>query len=138
MMIRKIRDSKGTIAIEFVLVIPIFLIFVFGTIDFGWYFFCDHTIELATREGARLGVVISEEYAIKEKIKDCASIAVVLDDSNISISQDPQDANVKRVLTQYTHDFLTPIIGAFFSGGSITIQAEVTYKVEPEPYVPPS
>ena len=133
MMIRKIRDSKGTIAIEFVLVIPIFLIFVFGTIDFGWYFFCDHTIELATREGARLGVARNEEDVIKQVIKDKASIAVTLVDSDIIVSA--TDTN-GTVTTEYTYYFLTPFIGAFFTDGSCKIQAEATYIIEPEPYNP--
>ncbi len=35
-----------------------------------------------------------------------------------------------RVRSRYIHTFFTPLIGSFFSGGGITIQAEGTYRNE--------
>jgi hypothetical protein len=35
-----------------------------------------------------------------------------------------------RVRTRYTYSFLTPLIGAFFTGGASIIQAEATYRNE--------
>ena len=49
--------SKGTTAVEFALVAPIFFFLVFGTIEFGWYFFVQHTIQSATRDGTRFALV---------------------------------------------------------------------------------
>jgi Flp pilus assembly protein TadG len=137
MMVKKIRNYRGASAVEFALVILIFSIFVFGIIDFGWYFFCQHSIELATREGSRVGVVRGDDDSIKQEIRDRASIAVDLNDSNISFYTDSA-TNATTVTTQYTHHFFSPLIGAFFSGGSTVIEAEATYRIEPEPYVPPS
>ncbi len=35
-----------------------------------------------------------------------------------------------RVRSRYNHTFFTPLIGGFFSGGGIVIQAEGTYRNE--------
>ncbi len=42
---------------EFALTLPIFIILVIGIIEFGWYFFVQHTLQYATREGMRLALV---------------------------------------------------------------------------------
>ena len=150
-MIPKVHQ-KGTTALEFALVLPVFLTLVLGVVDFGMYFFVQHTVQYATREGARFALVgksigeLDRESSIVEIIKDNASLAVDPNGLSISIfpltdsygdpdnSQDMQDAGnpgaIMRVRTKYTHDFLTPVIGAFFSNGNIVVQAEATYKNE--------
>jgi Flp pilus assembly protein TadG len=131
----KFGNSKGSSAVEFALVVLIFFIFVFGVIDFGWYFFCQHTIELATREGARVGVVRGDNNSITQAIKDKASLAVHPNDLIISFDTDSA-TNATTVTTKYTHHFFSPLIGKNFSRGSTVIEAEATYRIEPEPYVP--
>ena len=42
---------------EFALTLPVFFILVIGIIEFGWYFFVQHTLQYATREGMRLALV---------------------------------------------------------------------------------
>ena len=37
--------------------LPIFFLLVIGIIEFGWYFFVQHTMQYATREGMRLALV---------------------------------------------------------------------------------
>ena len=37
--------------------LPIFIILFIGIIEFGWYFFVQHTMQYATREGMRLALV---------------------------------------------------------------------------------
>ena len=136
-MVKKIKNCKGASAVEFVIVVLIFLVLAFGIIDYGWFFFRQHTIELATREGARVGVVRGDDDNITQAIKDKASLAVDPNDLNISFYTDAT-ADATTVQTRYTHHFFSPLIGVFFPGGSEVITAEVTFKREPEPYVPPS
>ena len=72
---------------EFALILPLFLLFIFGIIDFGWYFFVQQTLQFATREGVRLGLVggtlqrggetLSREASIEICIRDKASVAAV-------------------------------------------------------------
>ena len=158
MLIRRTRDDKGTTVVEFALVLPIFLLLVFGIFDFGRYFFVEHTLQYATREGMRLALVgrtltdehgnpMSREASIIKTIKDNASMAV--DPSTLSIyifqigsdytdpanwqNQPPNAGNpgsYMRVKTRYTYEFMTPLIGAFFTGGKSPVEAQGTYRNE--------
>jgi hypothetical protein len=158
MLIRGARNNKGTTLVEFSLVVPLFILLTFGIIDFGWYFFVEHTLQYATREGMRLALVgrklmdehgnpMSREASIIKTIKDTASLAV--DPSSLSIYifpigddyTDPENwgdldpnaggpGSYMRVKTRYTYNFLTPLIGAFFTGGNILVEAQGTYRNE--------
>ena len=139
--------------------LPIFFLLVIGIIEFGWYFFVQHTMQYATREGMRLALVgrtingpggqpLDRINSIIVTIKNNAAPAVNPAMVNVSIYKvdpaqnfvDPsgwqgtQDAGQRgdymRVRSLYTHKLFTPLIGAFFSGGGITIRAEGTYRNE--------
>jgi len=54
-----LRRRRGTEVLELGLVaFPILLTMVFGTIEFGTYFYVEHNMQAAAREGARAGVVV--------------------------------------------------------------------------------
>ena len=88
-------DRKGATVVEFALVLPIFALLLFATIEFGNYFFVQHTLQFATREGTRLALVggtlndpgnpMTRQASITQTIKDHASIAVNPDALQINI-----------------------------------------------------
>ena len=47
------RREGGQSLVEFTLIVPLFLMILFGMIEFGFVFTHDLTVEYATREGAR-------------------------------------------------------------------------------------
>ena len=47
---RQIRNERGSVAVEFGLVAPIFFLMLFGIIDFGRAFYTAHNLATATRE----------------------------------------------------------------------------------------
>jgi Flp pilus assembly protein TadG len=52
------RRRSGTELLELGLIaFPILLTVVFGTIEFGTYFYVEHNMQAAAREGARAGIV---------------------------------------------------------------------------------
>ena len=151
------KTVRGSTAIEFAMVLPVFALLLFGIIDFGRYFFVQHTIQFATREGTRLALVggtlsdnagnpLDRTASIIQKIQDKASVAVNPAAVSISIFpiaagysdptgwQGQQNAggpgDYMRVRTTYTYVFLTPFIGDFFTAGMKTVQAEATYRNE--------
>ncbi|MEA1867386.1 MAG: TadE/TadG family type IV pilus assembly protein [Thermodesulfobacteriota bacterium] len=137
MVVRKLRNSKGASAVEFSLVALIFFIFIFGIIDFGWYFFVKHTIKLANHEGGVVGAVSSNDTSVRQVIRDYASIAVDPNDLSITVStystNSTDTADIREVTTQYTHKFFFPMIAAFFpdgANGNTIIKVRHTYKLE--------
>jgi hypothetical protein len=51
------RHSRGQSLVEFALVIPIFLLMLFGLVDMGLYVYMNSTLSQATREAARVASV---------------------------------------------------------------------------------
>jgi Flp pilus assembly protein TadG len=51
------KSAGGQSLVEFALVLPIFLLMMFGVIDAGRYVFANSAVSNAAREGARLGSV---------------------------------------------------------------------------------
>jgi len=88
------QSQQGASVVEFALVLPLFLLLLFAIVDFGMYFYTQHTMQYATREGMRLalvgGRVTREEELLDRKdsiittIKEQASLA--LDPSRLEIS----------------------------------------------------
>lgn len=54
---RERRREHGQALVEFALVIPVFLLVVFGLIDLGRFVFADSVLSQAAREGARVAAV---------------------------------------------------------------------------------
>ncbi len=51
------RNRRGTAAVEFALVAPVFFLLVFGMIEFGRMVMVQQVLTNASREGARVGVL---------------------------------------------------------------------------------
>lgn len=58
-MIKTYKSSQGQALVEFVLILPILLILVFGIIEFSLIFYDQAIVTNASREGARRGSVAS-------------------------------------------------------------------------------
>jgi Flp pilus assembly protein TadG len=50
--------QRGVAAVEFALVLPLFLTMVLGAIDWGWFFYIDQLVTNCAREGARAGTLL--------------------------------------------------------------------------------
>jgi len=137
MILRTAGSGKGVTIVEFALVLPLLLVLIFTIIDFGLYFFAQHTVQFATREGVRLALVgrtltdasgdpLSREGSIVKMITDKAAVAISPSALQISIYpvnpdySDPanwrntQDAGMPgdymRVRTRYEYRFITPLL----------------------------
>ena len=56
-MQRRHRDERGAAVVEFVLILPILVLFVFGIIEFGRAYSARIQLTSAVREGARAGAL---------------------------------------------------------------------------------
>lgn len=154
---RRRPGERGATIIEFALVLPVIFILILSVMDFGLCFFAQHTLQFATREGVRVALVgrimndangnpMTREATIIKTIQDKAGIAIPADKLHISIYQVPpdmsdpkdwagtQDAGVggsyMRVRTSFDYHFMTPMLGAIFKSGMLSLQAQATYRNE--------
>ena len=65
-----IREQKGSGAVEFAIVLPLFLLIVFGIVEWSLYLFNDHIITDASRRGARRGIVQASPKISASEIQD--------------------------------------------------------------------
>jgi Flp pilus assembly protein TadG len=135
---RTLRKAKGVTIVEFALVFPFLMMLFFAIFDFGMYFFIQHSVQFATREGVRLALVgrtianpdgsgtqLDRTASIVQTIKSKAAVAVNPSALQISIFpvdasyadpsgwQTTQDAgqpgSYMRVRTRYMYRFVTPL-----------------------------
>lgn len=72
---RAFHSDFGVAAVEFALILPLFLILVFSLIDFGRIFFVQVSITSASREGARLSALYSAGIPTPQNVVDLVNSA---------------------------------------------------------------
>jgi Flp pilus assembly protein TadG len=65
-----LKREEGAAAVEFALVLPILIVILFGTIEFGLILYNQEVITNASREGARYGIVIGSPRPTTTQIQD--------------------------------------------------------------------
>ena len=68
--------EDGVVAVEFVILFPIFMLILVGIVEFGHLFNVRHTLTNASREGARAAVVYTTATDRKKWAEDTAKAAV--------------------------------------------------------------
>ena len=66
---RIIRKQDGAAAVEFAVILPLFLLIVFGIVEWSLYLFNDHIITDASRRGARRGIVQASPKIAESEIR---------------------------------------------------------------------
>jgi Flp pilus assembly protein TadG len=148
------RRERAQSLAEFAMVIPIFLILVFGIIDFGMGLRAYITVSQATREAARYAAVGnpagtftsggsgqcngSTTTSAVGRVCSAMDGLDLTDIQSVSVTY-PQGAapgNSVRVQTQYRYYFITPVKALinFVSGGSmpgyVTISSSTDMRLE--------
>ncbi|HEY5648221.1 MAG TPA: TadE family protein [Nitrospiria bacterium] len=88
---RLTRGESGISSVEMAIILPLFLLFVFGTFQLGLAYYYKQTITNAAREGARLGIVIRVPPVDEAQIT--SRIETYLTNSGFIIGEDT-DINV--------------------------------------------
>ncbi len=73
LILKKNKNQRGATAVEFAIVIMIFILIVFGIIEFGLLMYNQHVVTNAGREGARTSIVYKsglEEEQTKEIVEN--------------------------------------------------------------------
>lgn len=107
------KSEKGQSLVEFSLVLPILVLLLFGIIDFGRIFHAYLTVDHAGREAARAASIgKSGPEAEQVAVNAASSINLSLDQVHVNIGMSGSDA---EVIITYPINFITPIIGDYFS-----------------------
>jgi len=70
------EKQNGTAAVEFALVLPVFLMVIFSTLEFGMALYNKNVLTNASREGARSGIV-ARDATITDSMVDAQITQVV-------------------------------------------------------------
>jgi Flp pilus assembly protein TadG len=113
--------------VEFALVLPLFLILLFGVVEFGLIMYAKGVVTQASREGARYGVVYSLTPRTPAEIK--AHVEEYLREMGFSGATVPDpvtDSTSVSVKVIYPYQFT--VLPSFIAGltGSISLSAETT------------
>jgi Flp pilus assembly protein TadG len=106
-MYRFVRCQRAASAVEFALLLPLFLAFVFGMVMFGSYLTMVHGVQQLAAEAARssvAGLTDSERSSIATSyVTSNASTYPLLIAANLSVNAAPSanDANVYVVTVNY-------------------------------------
>jgi hypothetical protein len=77
---------RGAEVLEAALVFPILLALAFGTVEFGYYFYTEHNLTCAAREGARAAVPSSVQSGDRSNVTETA-VANVMTQAGIPANQ---------------------------------------------------
>ena len=117
------QRDQGAAAVEFVLVLPVLLVILFGIIDFGRLMHAKLELAEAAREGARAAALVNVDEArstIDDIVGDMSSdMDQPYDVSGCGPIVTPgQDARVTLV---YHFSFVTPFLGIGGEDGRLTL-----------------
>jgi len=115
--IRKLNE-QGVAAAEFALVLPVLLLLLFGTIEFGMMMYGREIVTNAAREGARAGIVQGPPKRTGGQITTIANNYLTgtgvsqADVTFTSAGVGLTNPNSLTVTAQYRYNFLIPYIPA--------------------------
>lgn len=146
------RSEGGVAAVEFALVLPLLLIVIIGTIDFGFMVYDKAMISNAAREGARAGIVLRNPRLSKAEIETvatnycrdnlitlignttCRATAVVPNPIRSQAAAPPDSPNSRLEVT-VEYEYQGPIVslvslipGASLTLGTMRSTAEMKYE----------
>ncbi|MGH2589590.1 MAG: TadE/TadG family type IV pilus assembly protein, partial [Actinomycetota bacterium] len=129
-ILRRVRGQRGAVAVEFALILPVLLLIVVGTIEFGRVYSQFQVFNGAAREGARCAAVKSTPFSdcdVQERIDQSAGAYVPDADATVSILC--TDLTVGQPVTvswPQTFDLSIP----FWNDVTITRTIEATFRCE--------
>jgi Flp pilus assembly protein TadG len=123
------RNEKGQTMVEFTLVLPILCVVLFGVIQMGILFHDYITLTDATRAGARVAAVSSQDPLRVSKVSAAVkNSAQNLDQSKVSPSVVSTWAHGADVTVTATYPYSVSLLGFVVKSGSLS--SSTTERVE--------
>jgi Flp pilus assembly protein TadG len=129
--IRKcLQNNRGQALVEMALVLPVLLLILAGTIEFGRVLNQYLVVTAAAREGARAAVVGDSDAVVIETVKQSAA---AIDKGSMTVSVTPADRSRGSAVTVTVTNpvqIMTPLISAFFPQNPLPVQGQVIMRME--------
>ncbi|HKL42546.1 MAG TPA: TadE/TadG family type IV pilus assembly protein [Clostridia bacterium] len=127
----KVKNIKGQAMVEFVLILPVFLLLLLGMADISRVISANFVLENASRSAARVGVISNSDSEIITAIENGTDS---LDASSITYTITPTEGtrgsgDELTVEINYTVDILTPIVSNVL-GNTIPVSGKTIMRVE--------
>ena len=138
-MALKTDDKTGASAIEFAIILPVLILFLFGIIEFGILFYDKAVITNASREGARAGIVYRypdpvTEDEIQQVVHDyCAGHLITFAETpSLTISTTPGIEAGDPLTVTVTYDYQFLVLPNFVTAltGGINLAATTVMRME--------
>ena len=134
------RHQKGTAAVEFAFMLPLFLTLLFGVIELSFAMYDKAIITNAAREAARAGIVVAKPRVSSTKISDVATdyvsgLLVTFGSTSlptVSVDQSEGTASGKplKVTVSYTYNglLLTSLVKGLVGPIKLDAATVMTYE----------
>jgi Flp pilus assembly protein TadG len=130
-------DERGASAVEFAILLPVLLLILFGTIEFGMVMYSREVLTNASREGARAGIVQQVPKPTVGEIQNVVTNYLTgtgITMANVTFPNGGVTGaggvfpNNLTVAVQYRYDFFVPTI--LNLGTSINLTAQTVMRHE--------
>ncbi len=151
LQVRSDAPDEGAAMVEFAFVFVIFLVVVFGIIDFGLAISADTQISNAGREGARLATLVRDPAVIEARVRDASDAA--LDQALMTVVieceepaglpclnpavgaaagslENAQPGDTARITVRYPYSFITPLPTFINQDGLVALESMTEMRVE--------
>lgn len=127
---KKFQAGQGLV--EFVILLPILVIFIMVIFDLGRVAFVYSTIHNAAREGARYASIHHQSATTTDVANAAKQLTSGLDQSLMSISISYPSSDIVQVTINYPFTTATPIITRLlgYSDNTITLSSRATMRLE--------
>jgi Flp pilus assembly protein TadG len=125
---RLLRNTDGSAAIEFGLILPLLLVVLVGIIDYGQIHFTRLTMTNAAREGARVGVTMAESDAQAAAVAATSSYLGRAGVNAVVTATAPSQGSPTVTVT-VTVDPYTPLIGLVPTPSLLSVSASMRWEL---------
>lgn len=122
------KNCRGQALVEFALVLPLFLMILFGLLQFGLAFSNYLTLNAAAREGARTAAITADVDTIKNRAREAASTVPGLETPVITYEDGTRTVGKGVTVTLHAPvPILLPYVNTFLTG---KLEGKVVMRVE--------
>ncbi len=118
-------DERGAALVEMAIILPVFVLLMFGMIEASWAFAQSNDVRHGAREGARLAAVdFGDVTSIATEVcsrMDTTGSGVTVTLGSGNPAPDPGDqGSIGRITVTTTYSSLTGVVDQFFHGKSLS------------------